>query len=264
MRATAAPRHDDLAAIGPGLFGSVRWGALGHGRRRRGIISVPALIYAAGWNIEEEEEAAASFVVIFYRRSVEHTAQHQGREPPRLEDRSAPLGRDRSAALDRGGDQPRRTGRSRQDRLRRTPPRPRLPDSGTESLGPYVHTAQTSLRARPSRRGRDRGSLRPRGSRRRGSDSSPARSGPRTSPEGRCRHELGRRSVHQRRRRSRLHRERLPPILGFAATDRRAVLGAWFGVRLRDHTPDAPLQVGFAVYMVIVAAQLFIDATNIL
>jgi uncharacterized membrane protein YfcA len=43
-----------------------------------------------------------------------------------------------------------------------------------------------------------------------------------------------------------------------------AVLGAWFGVRLRDRTPDAPLQIGFALFMVIVASQFFIDATNIL
>ncbi len=50
----------------------------------------------------------------------------------------------------------------------------------------------------------------------------------------------------------------LPPLIV------GAVLGAWFGVRLRDRTPDAPLQVGFAVFMVIVASQLFIDATNIL
>ena len=50
----------------------------------------------------------------------------------------------------------------------------------------------------------------------------------------------------------------LPPLIV------GAVPGAWFGVRLRDRTPDAPLQVGFAVFMVIVAAQLFIDATNIL
>jgi uncharacterized membrane protein YfcA len=50
----------------------------------------------------------------------------------------------------------------------------------------------------------------------------------------------------------------LPPLIV------GAVLGAWFGVCLRDRTPDAPLQVGFAVFMVIVAARLFIDATNIL
>ena len=50
----------------------------------------------------------------------------------------------------------------------------------------------------------------------------------------------------------------LPPLIA------EAVLGAWFGVRLRDRTPDAPLQVGFALFMVIVATQLFIDATNIL
>ena len=50
----------------------------------------------------------------------------------------------------------------------------------------------------------------------------------------------------------------LPPLIV------GAVLGAWFGVRLRDRTPDAPLQVGFAVFMVIVAAQLFIDAINTL
>jgi uncharacterized protein len=43
-----------------------------------------------------------------------------------------------------------------------------------------------------------------------------------------------------------------------------AVLGAWFGVRLRDRTLDTPLQIGFALFMVIVASQLFIDATNIL
>jgi uncharacterized membrane protein YfcA len=50
----------------------------------------------------------------------------------------------------------------------------------------------------------------------------------------------------------------LPPLIV------GAVLGAWFGVRLRDRTPDAPLQVGFALFMVIVASQLFVDATNIL
>jgi uncharacterized membrane protein YfcA len=50
----------------------------------------------------------------------------------------------------------------------------------------------------------------------------------------------------------------LPPLIV------GAVLGAWFGVRLRDRTPDAPLQIGFALSMVIVASQLFIDATNIL
>jgi uncharacterized protein len=43
-----------------------------------------------------------------------------------------------------------------------------------------------------------------------------------------------------------------------------AVVGARFGVRLRDRTPDAPLQIGFALFMVIVACQLFIDATSIL
>ena len=49
----------------------------------------------------------------------------------------------------------------------------------------------------------------------------------------------------------------LPPlIIG-------AVAGAWLGVRLRDHTPDAPLQAGFAILMVIVASQLIVDATNI-
>ncbi len=42
-----------------------------------------------------------------------------------------------------------------------------------------------------------------------------------------------------------------------------AVLGGWLGVRLRDRTPDAPLQVGFALFMVIVASQLFIDAANV-
>jgi uncharacterized membrane protein YfcA len=42
-----------------------------------------------------------------------------------------------------------------------------------------------------------------------------------------------------------------------------AVLGAWLGVRLRHRTPDAPLQIGFATFMVVVASQLFIDATNI-
>jgi uncharacterized membrane protein YfcA len=50
----------------------------------------------------------------------------------------------------------------------------------------------------------------------------------------------------------------LPPLIV------GAVLGAWFGVRLRDRTPDAPPQIGFALFMVIVASQLFIDATNIL
>ena len=49
----------------------------------------------------------------------------------------------------------------------------------------------------------------------------------------------------------------LPPLIV------GAMLGAWRGVRLRDRTPDAPLQIGFAVFMVIVASQLFIDATNI-
>ena len=49
----------------------------------------------------------------------------------------------------------------------------------------------------------------------------------------------------------------LPPlIIG-------AVAGAWLGVRLRDHTPDAPLQAGFAILRVIVASQLIVDATNI-
>jgi uncharacterized membrane protein YfcA len=50
----------------------------------------------------------------------------------------------------------------------------------------------------------------------------------------------------------------LPPLIV------GAVLGAWFGVRPRDRTPDAPLQIGFALFMVIVASQLFIDATDIL
>ncbi len=50
----------------------------------------------------------------------------------------------------------------------------------------------------------------------------------------------------------------LPPLIV------GAVLGAWFGVRLRDRTPDVPLQIGFTLFMVIVASQLFIDATNIL
>ena len=53
-----------------------------------------------------------------------------------------------------------------------------------------------------------------------------AHPGPRSASEGRCRHELGRRSVHERRRRRRLHRERLPPILGLAATDRRGRAGS--------------------------------------
>ena len=49
----------------------------------------------------------------------------------------------------------------------------------------------------------------------------------------------------------------LPPlILG-------SILGAWAGVRIRDRAPVKPLQIGFAVLMVIVAAQLLIDATNI-
>jgi uncharacterized membrane protein YfcA len=49
----------------------------------------------------------------------------------------------------------------------------------------------------------------------------------------------------------------LPPlILG-------SILGARAGVRIRDRAPVKPLQIGFAVFMVIVAVQLLIDATNV-
>ena len=50
----------------------------------------------------------------------------------------------------------------------------------------------------------------------------------------------------------------LPPLIV------GSILGAWSGVRIRDRAPIKPLQIGFAVFMVIVAAQLLIDATNIL
>ena len=49
----------------------------------------------------------------------------------------------------------------------------------------------------------------------------------------------------------------LPPLIV------GSILGAWAGVRIRDRAPVKPLQLGFAAFMVIVAAQLLIDATNI-
>ncbi len=49
----------------------------------------------------------------------------------------------------------------------------------------------------------------------------------------------------------------LPPlILG-------SILGAWAGVRICDRAPVKPLQLGFAAFMMIVAAQLLVDATNV-
>jgi uncharacterized protein len=49
----------------------------------------------------------------------------------------------------------------------------------------------------------------------------------------------------------------LPPlIIG-------SIVGARFGVRLRELTPERPLQLAFAVFMVITAIQLLLDATNV-
>ena len=49
----------------------------------------------------------------------------------------------------------------------------------------------------------------------------------------------------------------LPPLIV------GSILGAWAGVRIRDRVPVKPLQIGFAVFMMVVAAQLLIDATNV-
>lgn len=48
----------------------------------------------------------------------------------------------------------------------------------------------------------------------------------------------------------------LPPLIA------GSIAGAWLGVRLRDRTPDVLLQGGFALFMVAVALQLFIDAAK--
>jgi len=50
----------------------------------------------------------------------------------------------------------------------------------------------------------------------------------------------------------------LPPLIV------GSILGARLGVRLRELTPERPLQIGFALFMVVVAVQLLIDATNVL
>jgi uncharacterized membrane protein YfcA len=49
----------------------------------------------------------------------------------------------------------------------------------------------------------------------------------------------------------------LPPLIV------GSILGARLGVRLRELTPERPLQIGFALFMVVVAVQLLIDATNV-
>ena len=50
----------------------------------------------------------------------------------------------------------------------------------------------------------------------------------------------------------------LPPlILG-------SMIGAWFGVRLREMLPDRTVRLGFAVFMVITALRILIDAAGIL
>lgn len=49
----------------------------------------------------------------------------------------------------------------------------------------------------------------------------------------------------------------LPPLIV------GSILGAWAGVRIRDRVPVKPLQIGFAAFMMLVAAQLLIDATNV-
>jgi uncharacterized membrane protein YfcA len=43
-----------------------------------------------------------------------------------------------------------------------------------------------------------------------------------------------------------------------------AIVGAWFGVRLRDRLPEKAIQLGFAGFMVVVALRTLGDATGIL
>lgn len=49
----------------------------------------------------------------------------------------------------------------------------------------------------------------------------------------------------------------LPPLIA------GSVVGAWLGVRLRDLTPETTVRRGFAIFMVIVAARLLADAAGI-
>ena len=257
-RATLIWQLSVLACLG--VLGGVLSSMVGVGS---GIIFLAALIYVAGWNIEQ---AAAIFVVIFFAALSSILRNTSGESP--VDWRAAAL---LSAAIVPSS----LIGVV----INRVVPGAvvKIAFAGLLLAVAYLiaargqerseHTrpSQTPPRARPSRRGGDRGPVRPRRSRRWSGDRSPAHPGPRSASEGRCRHELGRRSVHERRKCCRLRRYWFPPNLGLAATDIvGAVLGTWFGVRLRDRTPDAPLQIGFALLMVIVASQLFIDATNIL
>ncbi|MDQ4062794.1 MAG: sulfite exporter TauE/SafE family protein [Actinomycetota bacterium] len=50
----------------------------------------------------------------------------------------------------------------------------------------------------------------------------------------------------------------LPPLIV------GSMIGAWFGVRLRERLPDKAVSRGFAIFMVIVAFRILVDAADIL
>jgi uncharacterized protein len=43
-----------------------------------------------------------------------------------------------------------------------------------------------------------------------------------------------------------------------------SMVGAWFGVRLRERLPERTVRLGFAAFMVITALRILTDAADIL